>query len=403
MHNKVYIIDAKRTAIGKFLGSLYETDPCDVSVQVIKKGFNEKQINDIESVVIGNVVQAGMGQGIARKISINAGIPQKTPAYTVGMVCGSGMQAIRNGINEIKCGKDLVLCGGIEFMSNIPYATNSYLRLGKKFGDFTMTDLMTKDGLIDSFSGVHMGITAENVADKYGITRDMQEEYAYFSLQRAINAVDTGVFKKEIVPIVLKDYRKREYVFDTDEFPNRKSTQEKMKSLAPIFKKDGTGTITAATASGINDGVSFLLIASGEYCEANNIKPIAEILDSTVVGCDPQYMGLGPYYAISEIIEKNNMTLEDIDYFEVNEAFAAQVLACSKLLSEKYHYSVKELKNKSNIYGSGLGLGHPLGMTGARITGTLAHILNNHSGKYGIASLCIGGGMGAAVLLRKVN
>lgn len=399
---KVYIIQAKRTAIGKFLGSLYESDPSEVSVQVLKNGFDSAVLRDVESVIIGNVIQAGMGQGIARKIAVNAGIPQKVPAYTVGMVCGSGMQAIRNGINEIKCGADVVLCGGIEFMSNIPYATNSYIRLGKKFGDFTMTDLMTHDGLLDSFSGVHMGITAENVAKKYGISREMQDEYSYMSLQRAIKAVDEGMFKEEIVPVTLKDYRNREYVFDTDEFPNRSSTPEKISSLKPTFLKDGTGSVTAASASGINDGACFMLIASGEYVESHGMKPMAEIVDSAAVGLDPQYMGMGPYYAISELLDKNGMTIKDIDYCEVNEAFAAQVLACHKLLAEKYHATVEEIVAKTNIYGSGLGLGHPLGMTGARITTTLAHIMKNRACEYGIASLCIGGGMGASVLLRKV-
>lgn len=401
--NKIYIIEAKRTPIGKFLGSLYESDPSEVSVQVLTKGFDTNQLKDVESVIVGNVIQAGMGQGIARKIAINAGIPQEVPAYTVGMVCGSGMQAIRNGVNEVKCGANLVLCGGIEFMSNIPYATNSYIRLGKKFGDFTMTDLMTHDGLIDSFSGVHMGITAENIAKKYNITREMQDEYSYMALQRAIKAVDSGIFREEIVPVTLRDYRKREYIFDTDEFPNRTSTLEKVKSLNPTFIKDGSGTVTAASSSGINDGACFMLIASEEYVKRNNIKPLAEIVDTTAVGCDPQYMGLGPYYAISKILDKNNLNLLDIDYYEVNEAFAAQTLGCFKLLSEKYGNNMNDIVSKTNIYGSGLGLGHPLGMTGARITTTLTYILKNKKAKYGIASLCIGGGMGAAILLKGVK
>lgn len=402
MADKIFIIDAKRTPIGKFLGSFYESDPSDVCVQLIKKGFEEKYIQDVEITIVGNVISAGMGQGIARKISLNAGVPQNTPAYTVGMVCGSGMQAIRNAVNEIKCGCNLVLCGGLEFMSNIPYATNSYIRLGKKFGDFTMIDLMTHDGLIDSFSGVHMGITAENIAKKYNITRKEQDEYSYMSLQRAIKAVDAGNFKDEIVPIELKDYRNNEYTFDTDEFPNRKSTPEKIATLKTTFIKDGTGTVTPASSSGINDGACFMLVASEKYCNEHNIEPLAEIADTVSVGCDPQLMGLGPYYAISKVLEKNNMGMNDIDYFEVNEAFAAQTLGCYKLLSQKYDISLDSVIQKSNIYGSGLGLGHPLGMTGARITTTLAHILKNNTGNYGIASLCIGGGMGAAVLLKKV-
>ena len=193
MNNRIFIIDAKRTAIGNFLGSLYETDPADVCSQVIKKGFiHQECFKDVESVIIGNVISAGTGQGIARKISILSGIPEEVPAYSLNMVCGSGMQAIKNGMNEIRCGSELVLCGGFEFMSNIPYATNSYIRLGKKIGDFTMTDLMTHDGLIDAFNGVHMGITAENIAKNYSITREMQDEYALMAQKRAIEAVEIG-------------------------------------------------------------------------------------------------------------------------------------------------------------------------------------------------------------------
>ncbi len=403
MNERVYLIDSKRTAIGKFLGSLYEADPCDVCTQVIKKGFSEELLRDVESVIIGNVISAGMGQGIARKIAINSGIPEEVPAYTVGMVCGSGMQAIRSAYQEIMCGENLVLCGGMEFMSNIPYATDSYIRLGKKFGDFTMKDLMTNDGLIDSFSGVHMGVTAENVAKKFSISREMQDEYSYMSLQKAITAVDTDVFKDEIISVTLKDYRNREYTFETDEFPNRKSTPEKISSLNPTFIKDGSGTVTAASSSGINDGACFMLLASEKYCRENGISPLVEIVDTSFVGCDAQYMGLGPYYAISNILDKYNMSLNDIDYYEINEAFAAQVLASEKLLCERYNISSSEMREKTNIYGSGLGLGHPLGMTGARIVGTLAHIMNKKTCEYGIASLCIGGGMGAATLLRKVD
>lgn len=402
---RVYIINAKRTAIGKFLGSFYESDISNVSSQVIKKGFENENnyFKDIEFTIIGNVVSAGLGQGIARKISINAGIPESTPAYLVSMVCGSGMQAIRSGVSEIQCGADLIMCGGIEFMSNIPYATNSYIRLGKKFGDFTMTDLMTHDGLIDSFSGVHMGVTAENIAKRYNITREEQEGYSYNAIQRAINAIDSGCFKEEIVPVTLKDYKNREYTFEVDEFANRESTLEKMKTLKPTFVKDGTGTVTPATTSGINDGVSFLLIASEDYIKKNNIKPLAEIVDSSVVGIDPQVMGLAPAYAIKKLLDKVNMTFKDIDYYEMNEAFAAQALGAMRILQEEYKVSKEEIIEKTNIYGSGLGLGHPLGCTGARITTTLSYILKNKNAKYGIATLCIGGGMGEALLLRKVE
>lgn len=398
-----FIVDAKRTAIGKFLGSLYNCDPVEVSSQVIKNGFSADVLKDVEEVIVGNVVSAGMGQGVARAIAIKSGIDQSVPAYSVNMVCGSGMQAIINACNEIECGKNLVLAGGVELMSNIPYILNTSIRSGKKMGNFEMTDLMVADGLTDAFSGLHMGLTAENIAEKYNITRQAQDDYSYLSQQRAIKAVDDGVFKQEIVPLTLLDSRKREYTFDTDEFPNRESTKEKMESLKPSFKKDG-GTVTAANSSGINDGAAFLLIASEDYCKKNNLHPLAEIVDSATVGIDPQYMGLGPFYAIKKLLDKSNVSFKDIDSLEINEAFAAQVLGCLKLLEEEYDVDEKYIVDRCNKYGSGLGLGHPLGATGARITTTLAHEMNkDNSIKYGVASLCIGGGMGAAVLLKKVD
>lgn len=399
--SEIYLIDSKRTAIGKFLGSLYENDPCDVSVQVIKELLSGINPFDVDMTIVGNVVSANMGQAFFRKIAINSGIPQEKPAYAVNMVCGSGMMAIINAVKEVKCGANLVLAGGVEFMSNIPYATNTYLRLGKKFGNFEMTDLMVSDGLTDAFSGVHMGITAENIAKKYGITREQQDDYSWLAQQRAINGVDSGVFRDEIVPVKIKDYKGREFVFDTDEFPNRTSTREKMAALKPSFIKDETGTVTAASASGINDGAAFTLIGSEEYVKKNNIVPKARIVGYAAVGCDPQYMGLGPYYAITRLLRDNGLTIDDIDVFEINEAFAAQVLGSMKLLSEEFNITTESIIDKTNVYGSGLGLGHPLGATGARIITTLAHIMDKKKLKRGVASLCIGGGQGTAVLLER--
>jgi len=403
MSRKVYIIDAKRTAIGKFLGSLYESDPSEVCAQVIRKGFDNSLFKDIDLTIIGNVVSAGTGQGIARKIAIKAGIPQEVPAYSLNMVCGSGMEAVRNGVLEIQCGANLILAGGFEFMSNIPFATNTYMRLGKKFGDFAMTDLMTHDGLLDSFSGVHMGITAENIAKKYGITREEQDKYALEAQHRAVAAVDGGCFKDEIVPVELKDYKGRTYTFDMDEFPRRDTSLEKLSKLPPTFLEDGTGTVTAGNTSGINDGAAFMLLASEDYCEKNGIKPLAEIIDTAIVGCDPQYMGLGPYYVVTKLMKQNpELGIKDIDYFDINEAFVAQVLGSLKLLAEEFDTTLDYIIDRCNIWGSGIGLGHPLGMTGARIIGTLAHILKAKGATYGVASLCIGGGMGAATLIKRV-
>lgn len=404
MNRKKYIIAAKRSAIGRFLGSFYEKNAVKAAAQLIQKGFDQKQLKDVQMVIVGNVISAGMGQGPARAIAIEAGIDVKVPAYCINMVCGSGMQAIINACNEIECGKDLVLAGGVEFMSNIPYATNTFIRLGKKFGNFEMTDLMVSDGLTDSFSGVHMGITAENIAERYAISREQQDDYSYLTQQRAIKAVDEGVFRDEIVPLTLTDYKGRTFEFSTDEFPNRESTREKMASLKPTFRKDGKGTITAANSSGINDGIAFLLIASEEYCRNNDVTPLAEIVDSSVVGLDPQMMGLGPYHAMKDLLDKTGLDLKKIDRFEINEAFAAQVLGCYKLLEEEYGVDESFMIERCNLYGSGLGLGHPLGATGARITTTLVHeMMRDEHIDYGIASLCIGGGMGGALLLKRVE
>ncbi len=401
----IYIIDGKRSAIGKFLGSLYEKDASDVCVQVAKNLIEESKVNpnDIDLSIFGNVVSAGLGQGLARKIAINSGVPIEKPAYSLNMVCGSGMQAISNSCNEIKLGKKLVLTGGYEFMSNIPYATDTYLRLGIKYGDFKMVDLMTKDGLHDSFSGVHMGVTAENIAKELNITREAQDRFAFLTQKRALEAVNNKAFSNEIVPVLLKDYRGREFVFDKDEFPRADSTYEKLASLKPAFIKDGSGTVTAGNTSGINDGAAFLLLGSDEYCKANNIKPEIEIVDYVSIGCDPQKMGLGPYYAINEILKNNKLKFTDIDLFEINEAFAAQVLGVFKLLEKEHNVDEKYILDRTNLKGSGLGLGHPLGCSGARIVVTLYHEMLEKDCKYGIASLCVGGGMGVAVLLKKVG
>lgn len=399
----IKILDAKRTPIGKFLGSLYEQDLAKVCVQTIN-GLNNWNVlkDDVDISIFGNVVSAGLGQGIARKIAIESGTRVETPAYTVGMVCGSGMQAVINSCNEIRLGKRLVLTGGFEFMSNIPYATDTYLRLGKKFGDFNMTDLMTHDGLHDAFSGVHMGITAENVAKRFNITRQEQDKYAFIAHQRALSSVSSGYFKDEIIPINLVDYKGRQFVFDTDEFPNPNSTLEKLATLKPSFLKDGSGTVTAGNTSGINDGAAFLLVASEDYCKEKKIKTEIDIVDYVTIGCDPQMMGLGPFYAIKRLLEKAKLSFKDIDVFEINEAFAAQILGCFKLLEKEYKVDEQYIIDRTNIHGSGLGLGHPLGCTGSRLVVTLYHhMIKNPECKYGIASLCVGGGMGVAVLLKR--
>lgn len=399
---KKYIIESKRTAIGKFLGSLYEANPFLVCVQLLNSVLAKAKTEDVQIGIFGNAIQAGMGQGFGKALMNKCGIPVTSPSYVVNMVCGSGAQAIINLCKEIELGVKLGVCGGYEFMSNIPFATNTYLRLGKKFGNFEMVDLMIKDGLTDFLSNVHMGITAENIAEQLGITREEQDQFAFLAQSRAIKAVDSGVFKDEITPISLVNYKNQEYVFSVDEFPNRESTIEKLSRLKPAFKKGGT--VTAGNSSGINDGACFMLIGSEDYVVSNNIDPLAEIVDYVSIGCSNDTMGLGPYYAIKELLAKNRMSLEDIELFEINEAFSAQLLGTIKCLSKDFGVDANRLLSKTNVNGSGIGLGHPLGMSGARIVGTLAHQMKkNKCSGYAIASLCVGGGQGVALLLKGVN
>jgi len=403
MSERIFIIDAKRSAISKFLGDLIETDIVDVASQVITGGFPKNLIEKVEKVIIGNVFSTGLGQGVARNIALVSGCKQETPAYSLNMVCGSGMQAVLNGVMELKCGMNLVLAGGIEAMSAIPYAVPSRVRDGIKLGDIVLKDLLIHDGLTDQFTGEHMGITAENVAKKYNVSREKQDAYAWESLQKTIKAIDDGAFKDEIVPVTCYDKRKNEFVFDTDSSPNRTSSLEKLAKLKPAFLNDKTGTVTAGNSSTLNDGASFVLLGTESFCKKNHIRPLAEIIDGVTVGLNPMYMGMGPYYAISALLEKTALSIEDIDVFEINEAFASQAIASVEQLALKYGVESQSLFDKCNRYGSGIGLGHPLGMTGARIITTLTHIMKNETCKYGVASLCIGGGMGAATLLRKVE
>ena len=403
MSERIFILDAKRSAISKFLGDLASTDIVDVACQVIKGGFQEELIEKVEKVIIGNVFSTGLGQGVARNIALISGCRQETPAYSLNMVCGSGMQAVLNGVMELKSGMNLVLTGGIEAMSDIPYAVPAKVRNGIKMGDITLTDLLIHDGLTDQFTGEHMGITAETVAKKYHVTREKQDSYAWESLQKTIKAIDSGAFQDEIVPVTCYDKRRNEFVFDVDSNPNRASSLEKLKKLKPAFLNDQTGTVTAGNSSAINDGACFVLLATESFCRKNHVRPLAEIIDGVTVGLSPMYMGMGPYYAISALLEKTALSIEEIDVFEINEAFASQAIASVEQLAEKYGVESSMIFSRCNRYGSGIGLGHPLGMTGARIITTLAHIMKKEPCEYGIASLCIGGGMGAAALLRRID
>lgn len=399
----IRIIEAKRSPIGKFGGSLCNQDVAYVCSTVIKKLLRSSKISkkDIKLSIFGNVYSSGHGQAISKKICTESGLSNKTVAYTINMVCGSGMQAINNACLNISNNNELVvLAGGYEFMSNVPFGTYSNSRFSKKFGNYQVIDLLLKDGLIDSTLQIHMGKTAEHLAKQFKITRDEQDKYAFMTKKRFLNSQTKGLFKNEIVPILVTDIHKKNHIFKKDEFITSLSSK-KLKHLKPCFDKSGSGTVTPGNSSGINDGCAFVLLASDKYCKQHNINSNIEILDCVSIGCDNMHMGLGPYYSIKKLLRKNKLCFSDVDVLEINEAFSAQILSCIKLLSVEYKVPSCKIIKKTNPLGSGLGLGHPLGCSGARIIVTLYHYMKTHKCKYAIASLCIGGGMGIAMLLKK--
>ena len=400
--SKVYIINAKRSPIGKFLGSLSSLRPSELAGQVIKKTIEESNIDPktVDEVILGNVLPAGHGQGIGRQASIYAGIPYEVPAYTLNIICGSGMKSVMTAYSQIKSGvANLIVAGGVEVMSQSAYVTSSSVRTGSKMGSMELTDTLVNDGLTDSFNNYHMGITAENIADKYNISRERQDIFAIRSQERAINAVDSGRFKDEIVPIEVKS-RKSTVIVDTDEYPNRNTTLEKLNTLRPAFKTDGS--VTAGNASGINDGASILILASEEAVEKYNLNPIAELVSIGQGGVDPQVMGLGPVPAIEDALNRVDMKLSDMELLELNEAFAVQSLGVIEELKSIHNLNDDWFDERTNINGGAIAIGHPLGASGARITTTLIHEMKRRNSTYGLASLCIGGGMGTAVIVKAI-
>ena len=400
--NKVYIVAAKRTAVGKFLGSCANVTAAQLGTAVVKNILEETKVDPakIDELICGNVLSAGLRQGVARQISINAGIPQEVPAYGINMICGSGMKSVINAVNSIKAGDaNLIIAGGAESMSGAGFVLPASTRNGVKMGDFKAIDHMICDGLTDAFGDYHMGITAENIADKYSLTREAQDEFSYGSQQKAIAAIDGGKFKGEIVPVEIKS-RRETIIFDTDEFPNRKSTPEKLAGLRPAFKKDGT--VTAGNASGINDGASFLMIASEEAVKEHNLTPLVEIVATGQGGVDPAIMGMGPVPAIASAVKKSGLSLKDIEVLELNEAFAAQSLGVIAQLSADHDVTPEWIKERCNLNGGAIALGHPIGASGNRITVSLIHEMKRSGKQLGLASLCIGGGMGTALILKNI-
>ncbi|GEK89369.1 acetyl-CoA C-acetyltransferase [Alkalibacterium putridalgicola] len=401
--NKVYIAGAKRTPIGSFLGALKDVSASELGSYAIKGVLEQSGISheDIDEVVLGNVLPAGQGQGVARQASIKAGIQVEVPAYSLNMVCGSGLKTVINAYLGVKAGEyQAIIAGGTESMSQAPYLIPGSTRSGHKMAGYKVGDHMLDDALTDAFEGYHMGVTAENIVERYGITREEQDSFAITSQKRSIEAVDNGSFKDEIVPVETK-VRRETVVVDTDEYPNRKTSEDKLNSLRPAFKKDGS--VTAGNASGINDGASATLVVGEEYMQANDLKPLVEIVAVGQGGVDPSVMGLGPTPAIKQAMKKADITFEDIDVFELNEAFASQSLGVIKEISDEFGVSKEYMLERTNLNGGAIALGHPVGASGNRILVTLIHIMKKRGLKYGLASLCIGGGMGVAVLVKNTD
>lgn len=398
---KVYIIEAKRSAIGSYLGTLKDVSPGPLAGIIIKDLTKQIDKNIIDEVIVGNILSAGHSQGIGRQASIYGGLDESVVAYSLNMLCGSGMKAVINAVCEIKSSqKDIIIAGGVENMSQSPYLVSHTSRSGLRLGDSRLIDSIVNDALTDAFEGFHMGITAENIAKKYNISREEQDKYAISSQEKAIKADNLNLFQDEISPISI-DTKKGEICFNKDEYINKNTSLEKLSKLRPAFKKDGT--VTAGNASGINDGASFTLLASEYAVEKYNLNPLFEIVDTSQVGINPAFMGLAPAYAISKLLDKHHLHFNDIDLYEINEAFAAQCLGVHEILKEKYNLSSDEINKKTNVNGSAIALGHPVGASGNRIIVTLIYEMLRRKSRYGIASLCIGGGMGTAILLKSVD
>lgn len=398
---KVYIVSAKRTAIGKFLGTLANVSVVDLGVAVVKNILEETKIDPskIDEVIVGNILMAGQGQGIARQIAVKSNIPIEVPAYGINMICGSGLKSVMNAYNSIRAGEaNLIIAGGAESMSGAGFVLPSSTRNGIKMGDIKMKDHMIFDSLTDAFSGEHMGITAENIASQLNISRQEQDTLSINSQTKAIAAIDKGNFKEEIVPFEIVT-KKSTTIFEEDEFVNRATSFEKLSALRPAFKKDGS--VTAGNASGINDGAAFVMVASEKAVKEYGLTPIGEIIAIGQGGVDPSIMGLGPVPAIGNALAKTNLKLSDIEVFELNEAFAAQALGVQKQLCEKHGVDKEWLNERTNKNGGAIALGHPVGASGCRILVSLIHEMKRSNNSLGLASLCIGGGMGTALIIKR--
>ncbi|SHH25834.1 acetyl-CoA C-acetyltransferase [Caloranaerobacter azorensis DSM 13643] len=390
---EVVIVGAARTPIGSFGGSLSKLSAVDLGVAAAKEAIKRAGIKEemIDEVIVGNVLSAGLGQNPARQIAINAGLPDTIPAMTINKVCGSGLRAVSMAAQFIMLGDaDIILAGGTESMSNAPYIVPK-ARWGLRMGHSELIDTMIQDGLTDIFNNYHMGITAENIAEKWNISREEQDEFALQSQLKAERAQKEGKFKDEIVPVEVPQRKGEPIIVDTDEYPRHGTTIEKLAKLKPAFKKDGT--VTAGNASGINDGAAMLIVMAKEKAEELGIEPLVTIKSYASAALDPKIMGYGPVPATKKALERAGLKVEDLDLIEANEAFAAQSIAVMKDLGLD--------PEKVNVNGGAIALGHPIGASGARILVTLIYEMIRRKSKYGLATLCIGGGQGAAVVVER--
>lgn len=388
----VYICSAKRTPIGSYGKSLKDVPAVTLGVTAAKAAIEQSGVDvaAIDETITGCVLQGGLGQNIGRQIMVGAGLPITTPAITINKVCASSMRAMSLAAQIIKSGDDqCIMAGGAESMSGAPYYANK-VRWGARMNDIQMVDLMVHDGVWDIFNGYHMGITAENVAEQYGITREMQDELACASQAKAVAAIKAGKFKDEIVPVEVKQ-KKKTFLFDTDEHPREGTTMETLAGLRPAFKKDGT--VTAGNASGINDAGACMIIASEDFVKAHGLKPMAKIRSYGSVGCDPSIMGIGPIESTRQALSRAGLTVSDLDLIESNEAFAAQACAVNNTLGFDM--------DKVNVNGGAIALGHPIGAAGCRISTTLLYEMIKRDATIGLATMCIGGGMGEAIILER--
>ncbi|SQI43560.1 Acetyl-CoA acetyltransferase [Leminorella richardii] len=391
--NDIVIVSAVRTAIGSFGGSLAGISAPDLGAIVAKEAMARAGIEPcvVNDVILGNVLQAGLGQNPARQAAIKAGIPDAVPATSINVVCGSGLKSVIMAAQSIAAGDaDAVLAGGMENMSAAPYLLDK-ARWGYRMGNGTLTDSVVHDGLSCAFNHYHMGITAENVAQRYGISREEQDEVALRSQQRAVAATESGAFAGEIVPVTVMQ-RKKEAVFDRDEYPRSDASAEALSKLRPAFTKEGT--VTAGNASGINDGAAALLVMSAQKAKALGLTPLARIRGYATAGVDPSVMGIGPVPSTLKALEKARLSVKDLDLIEANEAFAAQFIAVGRELCFDME--------KTNVNGGAIALGHPIGASGARILVTLLHALRAQDKTFGLATLCVGGGQGVSVVVERL-